>query len=100
MRNAGECEIEGSSPSNIPVNIFLTKPDENLEGDETHMLTADNFMPRRCTVSDGAYVVYGTEEELREAVKKYVMPLYQAALDNVTEIVSKARNSHYYWEKE
>lgn len=98
IEQKGECQIEEADDMNIPVNIFISAPDN--PGDKW-TLTADNFMPRKCHATDGAYSIEAdTREELQELVKKHVLPLYEVALDLVKGMIAGTNDSLYYWEKE
>jgi hypothetical protein len=90
----GECEFVGVNDANIPVNIFLS------EGDNEWELTADNFMPRKCLASDGAYkAVAPTREALVEMIRKYVVPLYEIAVLNLQMMIENRNDSLYYWNR-
>jgi len=87
----GTIEIAGADDANIPVNSFLTEPDEESP---KWRWTADNFMPRKGYVAKEQYEIEAdAREPILEAVRKHVAPLYAAALENL--------NTHgacYYWE--
>jgi hypothetical protein len=88
----GELELAGADDANVPVNSFLHEPDEDSP---KWRWTADNFMPRKGYVSQGAYEIEAdTREALLDAVRKHVVPLYEAALENL-----KTVGSCYYWER-
>ena len=105
ISDSGEIEIEAADRANVPVNIFIAKQEDD-EGEETGkwVLTADNFMPRRCRAEDGAYGVEAdTLEELQGVIRKHVLPLYEVALANINDMLSMTGEedempSHYYWE--
>ena len=91
-KDKGEIEIAGAGDANIPVNSFLCEPDERSP---KWRWTADNFMPRRGCVAEGQYKIEAdTKESILEAVHKHVVPLYEAALENL-----KAEGACYYWER-
>jgi hypothetical protein len=95
VENIGEIPIHECDDANIPVNIFITPPDED---DKKWHLRADNFMPRKCTGSEGAYqVASDTREELVALVEKYIVPLYSTAFNQLANIVKGTANDLYYW---
>ena len=87
----GELEIVGADDANIPVNSFLCEPDNDSPKWRWY---ADNFMPRKGSVAEGQYKIESdSKEPLIEAVQKHVVPLYEAALENL-----KINGACYYWE--
>jgi hypothetical protein len=87
----GALELVGADDANIPVNSFLHEPDETSP---KWRWTADNFMPRKGRVAEGQYeILADSKEPLIEAVRKYVVPLYEASITNL-----KTKGSCYYWE--
>ena len=91
--DTGIIDLSGADEANIPVNSFLTEPKDNEDG-RWHWI-ADNFMPRRAHCSQDQYhLVSDAKEPLLEAVKKYVVPIYKAALENL-----KTMGENYYWEQ-
>jgi hypothetical protein len=88
--DSGDFPIDGANDMNVPVNIFLSKDEKTGEWS----LTADNFMPRRAMVTDGAYrVTSKSKEVLEKLVDKHITPLYEIALNNL-----RTKKSNYYWE--
>jgi hypothetical protein len=87
----GEIEITEADDMNVPVNSFLAKSDE----DSTKWIwTADNFMPRKGRCEEGMYEIEADDREtLLELVRKYVVPIYRAALGNLEK-----NGENYYWE--
>ncbi len=93
IKDKGKMGIEECNDANIPVNCFIISPDDN-EDKKWHWL-ADNFMPRKGYCGESMYdVVADTKEDLLQAVKKYIVPLYQIALNNLT-----IKGTNYYWSK-
>lgn len=89
--NHGEMEIEEANEMNIPVCCFLSESEDG-EGWEW---TANNYMPRKNHVSEAQYKVTATtKEEILQAVKKYVVPLYQIAVEALA-----TSGELYYWQK-
>lgn len=85
------CILIEANDANIPVNSFMLPPDEESK---KWRWIADNFMPRKCRVEEGAYGIEAkTQEEILQAVREHVVPIYEAALTNL-----KARGENYYWE--
>lgn len=76
--------------ANVPVVCFLYPPDRE------HGLwtwTARNFMPRK-ECCGGTYCLEAdTKEEIMEALRRYVIPLYTVALANLTQT-----GGNYYWQ--
>lgn len=113
IENVGELKIQSADDANIPVDIWLRSPDKMKEeecfeydgtqdsSEELWLLTANNYMPRRaCLAQDGwAYKVWGTEAELRELIKKHILPLYETAVKILQGMVSGKPDCHlYYWQ--
>ncbi len=91
--NHGEIEIEDCDEANVPVNSFMSPPDEECE---KWRWTAGNFMPRKGRVVSDQYEIRAdSQDSLMAAVKKHVVPLYEAALENL-----KTTGGNYYWERE
>lgn len=87
----GERDISECNDSNIPVNSFLQPPDEN--DIPQWSWTADNFMPHTGRCNEAVYSIKAdTKEDILEAVNKYLVPLYEAALKNLKE-----KGCCYYW---
>ena len=88
----GIIEITGANDMNVPVNSFLLDPRDSDSG--RWVWLADNFMPRKGRVTGEAYKVTADDREtLIELVRLHVVPLYQAALNNLQE-----DGQNYYWE--
>ncbi len=91
IEDKGEILISEADDANVPVNCYLFEPDE--ESSKWRWL-ASNFMPRKEQVAEGMYEVEAdTKEEIIEQIKKYVIPLYQAAITNL-----RSKGANYYWE--
>ena len=90
LRDCGTLSLEAIDDANIPVVCMLHAPD-----DESPLWrwTANNFMPRKERCSEASYELEaGTKEEILEAVRKHVVPLYRIALDNLEQ-----SGHNYYW---
>lgn len=88
----GEIELATVDDANIPVNCFVHAPDEEST---RWRWTADNLMPRKARVAAEQYSIEAdTRETIEEAVRKYVVPLYEAALANLRD-----HGGNYYWER-
>ena len=103
IENIGEIEFSEADEMNVPVNIFigLNKDDFGRDDtpDDSWILRADNFMPRKCLATEGAYCVASdNKEELIELVKKYILPFYQVAIKNIEGIIGGQVDCQYYWE--
>lgn len=87
----GEMALKECDDANIPVQSFISSPEES--GDEYWHWTAANFMPRKLIAHDGAYEIRAkSREEIIKALEKYVIPLYQNAIDSL-----RIKGSSYYW---
>lgn len=89
LRDTGEMPIENANDANVPVVCFLGEPDRE---NGIWTWTAINFMPRKEQL--GAYykLEADTKEEIMEVLAKYVVPLYEAATNNLKE-----HGENYYW---
>jgi hypothetical protein len=101
FENKGEISIEECDDANIPVNIFITTPEENKENGETEKWTlhADNFMPRkgRCGGETSYHIEADTREELNTLIAKYIIPLYISALNKLNGMAKGTFTHLYYW---
>lgn len=100
----GEMELSDADDANIPVNIFITKgEDEEDESEEeaklgAWVLTADNFMPRRGMTSESVFKYRSdSPEELRALVGEFVLPFYKRAVELVEKMIAGKGDSFYYW---
>ena len=76
---------------NIPVNIRIKQ-----EGDKW-VLRADNYMPRRMSVSEDRFTFIGTKEEIQELIQKKILPLYKTAV-HILENMFTEFTSLYFWD--
>ena len=91
FEDKGEIPLDQCDEMNIPVVCFLSKP---TDSNPKWRFSASNFMPRRESVVQSQYNVEAdTKEEIIELVNKHVVPLYEAALNNL-----KLLGQNYYWE--
>jgi hypothetical protein len=90
LRDTGEMRLEDMDDANVPVVCFLSEPDGECRLWTWH---AVNFMPRKERCGSGWRLEADTKEEILEAVRRHVVPLYEAALANLKE-----RGENYYWE--
>ena len=99
----GEISINEADDANIPVDIWLTrKTDENGDTieDGDWDLKASNYMPRKCRVTEEAYLATSKDRKVLEGlVRTHWLPLYQAAVKVLTEFrPNKDGISRlYYW---
>lgn len=92
IRSIGEMGFEEANEMNVPVCIFISEPE--CDGC-AWFLTANNYMPRKNYIAEEGYkYVADTRLELEELVRKYVVPIYEAALNRLKE-----RGDLYYWER-
>jgi hypothetical protein len=103
--DTGTIPITEANDANIPVNLRIYPPKgtaakEDYECSKSGKweLTARNFCPR--LIDDGRSNLgdYGveadTEADLMAVIQKYVVPLYETALNSI-----KTTGQLYYWEK-
>jgi hypothetical protein len=90
-RDTGSLPISEADEMNIPVVCFLTAPDR---GTDLWKWSAVNFMPRKEYCGGNYRLEADTKEEIMELIRKYVIPLYEVALENLKE-----RGENYYWER-
>ena len=100
MKEIGELSFSGANDANIPVGIFFDQEDDDGEKlpDNQWRIRADNYMPRKCRVEDGAYNVIGTKDELKELIRQYILPLYQTAVKRIEGMIDGSNDKLYYWE--
>jgi len=101
VEESGECEFQYADDANIPVGIFLSEMDDSdrddCPPDHKWQLNADNFMPRK-GLGEGAYrVTAPTREALVEVVRRYILPLYEVAMANLTAMIAGTNDKLYYW---
>ena len=90
IEDAGDILVSDCDEANIPVVCFIHEPDN--EGKKWRW-TASNFMPRKETCGGSYELIADTKEEIIGYLKKYVIPLYQVAIDNLSN-----HGQNYYWE--
>ena len=90
IRNVGEMEMDAMDDMNIPVCCFLCEPEGEGRPWTWH---ARNFMPRKEYCGSSWSLEADTKEELIEFVNQRVVPLYEAALNNLKQL-----GQNYYWE--
>lgn len=105
----GNIEATEADYANVPVDIWLTKVNAESRRERPKfrawLLTANNYMPRRGELSgENAYCVTADSRDvLVQLVKKYWLPLYQAAetrlvmFDVPDKNAEKGTSSLYYW---
>ena len=112
IENTGELNIEGADSANIPVDIWLHNPVDWVEADYQYngeqdpkdlwLLSANNYMPRKARLgseSGPCYEVWGTEQELRDLIAKYIIPLYETALNVLKNMSTGNGNTNlHYWD--
>lgn len=91
LRDTGEMPIENANDANVPVVCMLQDPDRE---NGPWVWTAVNFMPRKERCSSGYRLEADTKEEILDAVRKHVLPLYQVATENLG-----AYGENYYWQR-
>ena len=118
IENVGELEIQGCDDANIPVDVWLHSPQDNKDNEVEYngkndnpedlwLLTASNYMPRKGRLGeDQCYKVWGTKEELRELIKKHILPLYETAVKYLQGMIAGTTYENgkpvfdglYYWQ--
>ena len=101
-KDLGDMCIADADDMNVPVNSFLTQIDDSriLEANRLKRYkgwfewSAQNFMPRKECLGGEYRVIAPERETILELVKKYVVPLYETALENL-----KTYGANYYWER-
>lgn len=91
LRDTGEMPIESADDANIPVVCFLHEPDRK---NGLWTWSAVNFMPRKERCGGNYKLEADSKEEIMNALKKHVIPLYEVALENL-----KQHGENYYWER-
>lgn len=104
IEDIGDIQLSECDDANIPVNIFISKPNEDDEGKHKDKWTlhADNFMPRKMSACDGYEVVADSLEELQAYIKQHVLPLYEIAMKNIDAMINATGHEEelphlYYW---
>ena len=104
----GDIQIERADDANVPVDIWLTQIDKDDDAAEDGragwwQLRANNYMPRRAYLGGerSYYAVSKDREVLAALVRKHWLPLYQIAVDVLTELrPNEDGNARlYYWTK-
>lgn len=90
IRSTGEMGPDDMNEMNVPVVCFIHEPDEDSS---LWRWTAVNFMPRKGYCGSSWHIESDTKEELLEWVREKVVPLYEAATNNLREF-----GKNYYWE--
>jgi len=90
IRSTGEMEPEAIDEMNVPVVCFLCEPDG--EG-APWVWSARNFMPRKERCGSEWRIEADSKEELIAWVREKVVPLYEAATNNLREF-----GENYFWE--
>ena len=91
LRDIGEMPIEDANDANVPVVCMLHEPGRK---NGLWSWTAINFMPRKECCGGGYHLEADTKEEIIDAVRKHVLPLYQVATENLG-----AYGENYYWQR-
>ena len=83
----------------IPVDIWIQKAKDDSQDAGKWVLTGSCYLPRKSFVTSNYFeVVADTAEELRNIVRTNVLPLYQAAVAQLTAIHEGREDHLYYWE--
>ena len=91
IRETGDMSIADANDMNVPIVCFLFAP---TAPHNTWRWTARNFMPRK-ECCGGSYEIHAdTKEEILSLLDRYVIPLYENALNNLRQ-----EGENYYWTK-
>lgn len=91
IKSIGEMELSDANEMNIPVCVFLSAPEES---ETAWTLTANNYMPRRNYIKEGAFEYHAdSKDELMLLINRYVIPLYETAIKSL-----KTNGKLYFWE--
>lgn len=83
MLDCGEVPVNCADRLNFPYAAII----EPASRKGRFRLSADCLQRRRGRVIEGAYIAYGTREELAGAVKKYWLPLWQAGAESLVDVI-------------
>lgn len=84
--------IEEADDLNVPVQSFVIDPDSESP---LWRWTADNYMPRKGRIEEGHFEIEAdSKEEILSLVLSHVVPLYEAAVYNLTN-----RGENYFFAK-
>jgi len=100
LDDRGDLSLSRANDTNIPVNIFISKIVDQEDSDfGKFRLTADNFMPRRASVSGEAYeAVADSREEFVDFLKE-IRELYATALSKIDAMIDGSETNLYYWSR-
>ncbi len=102
----GGMSLKDFDDANVPVDIWFEelKQKNNIEFWDLGFrwqLTCGNYMPRDGDVAPCVVEVYAKEKEsLQKAIAKYILPLYQVAIDKLNKMVNEGEGKLYYWSKD
>ncbi len=83
----------------IPVDIWIQKAEDGSPDAGKWVLTASCYIPRKTFVTGDYFtVVADTAEELRDLIKIHVLPIYEAAVAQISAIRDGRADHLYYWE--
>lgn len=104
LYSTGDSSMSDFDDANIPVDIWLQ---EMQEGDDyykdgfRYSFHCANYMPRKGAVAESSCQVYSKDKEtLQKAIKKYILPLYQVAVDKINYMITNGASHLYYWSKD
>jgi hypothetical protein len=89
--DSGTIKLEHCNEMNIPINCFMHRPDEQTT---KWSWSASNYMPRKEYLQGSYEIEADSKEQIMNAINRYVVPLYEAALANL-----KTTGKNYFWEK-
>jgi hypothetical protein len=86
---------------NVPVHVGLHEEKDKETDEKTGYwaLRADGFLPRKDQIIEDMFGVRSKDpEQLRQVVAERVIPLYEAALENLRGIADGSNNILYEWQ--
>lgn len=93
VKDLGKIKLSEADDANIPINCFLIKPSKRSN---KWRWIAYNFMPGNGISRGASYRIESdSKEALMKEIKKYVVPLYEIALNNL-----KTTGANYFWQPE
>ena len=85
--------------ANVPVDIWLKlEKDDNDNETGKWQLSYNLYMPRKDRLTDDMTIT-GDKAELIALIKDQIIPLYQAAMNQLQNIVNGSADNLYYWQE-
>lgn len=110
LLNRGEMTLADFDDANVPVDIWVEElVKEDADGDDVAIFNAGyrytircgNYMPRKGAVSESAVSAFAKDKEtIQKAMNKYIIPLYQTALNKLNKMAETGKGDLYYWDND